>query len=100
MFVIKVRVERDSALHTRSNFEVGRQSAPRRPIRSFRELPLNLFYNSLENEFSQRRHAGDMRRQLTNLDPAYGFSPYFKPVLLQNKGFLIRYLDKLISHII
>ncbi|KAH7729834.1 CLR-1 protein [Aphelenchoides avenae] len=36
------------------------------------------------SEAHQHRRSTTARRQLTSLDPAYGFSNYFKPVVLQN----------------
>lgn len=36
------------------------------------------------SEAHQHRRSTTARRQLTSLDPAYGFSNYFKPVILQN----------------
>uniref|UniRef100_A0AC35GL31 Protein-tyrosine-phosphatase n=1 Tax=Panagrolaimus sp. PS1159 TaxID=55785 RepID=A0AC35GL31_9BILA len=71
-----VRVDRDRELHTPQQLAFQRMFQQRRSKRSISSSSKK--FNFMDNKKFQRHS-----RQLISIDPHYGYSSYFKPVILQ-----------------
>ena len=94
---LAVRVDRDKSLYVNFRDMSDRHITARLAKRqTFPNFPLELINQAGTDtrfNFRKNQRPGTTRRQLNNQDPAYGFSGYFKPIVLQSgKGTIIWHL--------